>query len=375
LAQQPDLRFVISNTTENGIVFEPKDRFEDAPASSFPGKLARFLFERYQHFEGATDKGLIVLPCELIEDNATQLEHILLHYAEVWNLEAGFATWLRSSNRFCNTLVDRIVTGFPKTNAEGIWQELGFKDDLLLEGEAYHSWIIEAPDELKEALPSHKTSLSIQFTRNLALQREIKVRILNGAHTAMVSVAYLYGERTVDAVMRNDLLQSFIRDLVFLEVIPTLRGPQEELKRFANATLSRFKNPILKHQLSAISLNSTSKFKTRLLPSLLSYYDQTGQLPKRIVFALACLIRFYKGDWQGEKTPVNDAAYQELWQELWLLEPREQVAKKVLASITFWGQDLREVKGLTALVATYLEALEQDTLEQNTLLPLLEHFS
>lgn len=372
LARQPELRFVISNTTESGIAFEASDAFSDAPPSSFPAKLTRFLFERFKHFEGAADKGLIILPCELIEDNGTQLKNIMLEYVKLWNLSEAFTDWLTKNNTFCNTLVDRIVTGFPKETSENIWQELSYRDKLLVDGEAYHSWIIEGPDWLKKELPTHQTKLNVTFTNNLSIQREIKVRILNGAHTAMVPVAYLYGERTVDAVMRNPLLHRFIHDLLYKEVLPTLSSPPEELERFAESTLNRFQNPTLKHQLSAIALNSTTKFQTRLLPSLLAYYEQTGQLPERIVFAFACLIRFYKGSWQSETTPVqDDANYLTAWQAIWKNSTSSaEMSQNVLARTDFWGQDLNTLNDLNSRLTHYLEALEHTQLPE-----LLERFN
>ncbi len=366
LAKQDELQFVVSNTTESGIAFESSDSFTDAPPSSFPAKLCRFLFERFEHFSGDSTKGLVILPCELIEDNGLALKHIVLQYAKLWNLGNAFNAWIEESNSFCNTLVDRIVTGLPKEGLGKLWHEMGFEDNLLVTAEAYHSWVIDGPEVLKDLLPVAKTELNVVFTNNLSAQRNIKVRILNGAHTSLVPVAYLFGKRTVDTAVSNTLIYDYLKSLIYEEVLPTLKEPREELEFFAAATLKRFANPTLNHQLSAIALNSTSKFKTRLLPTLLDFYDTRGELPKRIVFAFACLIRFYKGDWQGEETPVqDDTATLAWWAELWAEhDSMSSLSETVLANQAFWGHDLREIKGLGSLLTTNLEALEQLPFEQ-----------
>ncbi len=366
LAKQDELQFVVSNTTESGIAFEPSDGFADAPPSSFPAKLCRFLFERFEHFSGDASKGLVILPCELIEDNGLELKHVVLQYAQLWHLSNDFIAWLEESNSFCNTLVDRIVTGLPKVGLSELWHEIGFEDQLFVTAEAYHSWIIDGPDWLKEVFPIAKTDLNVVFTNDLSAQRNIKVRILNGAHTSLVPVAFLFGKRTVDTAISNPILYDYLKTLIYEEILPTLKEPKEELESFAAATLKRFSNPTLNHQLSAIALNSTSKFKTRLLPTLLDYYGKTGELPKRIVFAFACLIRFYKGDWQGEKTPVqDDTATLAWWAELWTeYDSMSSLSEAVLANTVLWGQDLREIKGLASLLTRNLEALEKLPFEQ-----------
>ncbi|MCA9836768.1 MAG: tagaturonate reductase [Trueperaceae bacterium] len=356
LAQEPQIRFILSNTTESGISFRAEDKLEDAPPQSFPAKLTHFLFERFR----SGLRGCIILPCELIEDNGSVLKTIILKYADLWHLGDAFKHWLDLENTFCNTLVDRIVTGFP-ADAETRFQEMGFADQQLVRGEAYHSWVIEAPDFVKKEFPTSETAMNVSFTHDLKPYREIKVRILNGAHTAMVPVGYLSGRRTVDEVMRDEGLRTFIQNLLFEEVLPTLEVAREELESFANATLKRFENPSLKHQLSAIALNSSSKFRTRLLPSLLAYTKNQGEVPKRICFAFACLIRFYKASWQGEALPVkDDAEVLEWWQAVWSQGSPEEVVDAVLANETLWGQDLRYVKGLKECLVKDLERLESE---------------
>lgn len=363
LARQPEVQFIISNTTEAGIKFNAQDRIEDTPPDSFPAKLAIFLYERYTHFDGATDKGCIVLPCELIEDNGLQLQQILLQYAEHWSLEAGFCEWLQAHNRFCNTLVDRIVAGFPQSHAEALMQQIGFRDDLLVEGEHYHSWVIEDVGGIQNELPTRHTTLNVKFVEDLKRYRKIKVRILNGAHTAMMPLGYLLGLETVKQVMENKPLEQFIEALLLKEVVPVLDGTSLEVNDYALAILDRFRNPHLHHQLINIALNSLEKFNVRLLPTLVEYTTQTGQLPKRIVLAFAALIRFYKGEWQGKAIPLNDNPVAIEWlKRLWQQHTIPELVEEVLANETLWGQDLHQIAGLSTQLNDYLNQLESNEL-------------
>lgn len=360
LARQPEVRFILSNTTESGIRFSAKDAFEDAPPQSFPAKVTRFMFERFR----SGHRGCIILPCELIEDNGSELKAIILKYADLWHLGEAFKHWLETENWFCNTLVDRIVTGFP-TDAEASFQDLGFEDYQLVRGEAYHSWVIEAPEHVKAEFPTERTALHVTFTQDLNPYREIKVRILNGAHTAMVPVGYLKGCRTVDEVMKDAELSTFVKNLLQKEVILTLDFDKDELLDFAEATLKRFENPSLKHQLSAIALNSSAKFRTRLLPSLLGYTQTMGKVPERICFAFACLIRFYKGSWQGEATPVkDDADLLNWWQGVWAQDSLDETVAEVLGNQALWQQDLREIAGLKESLLGFLARLEREPIAE-----------
>ena len=258
LARQPEVRFVVSNTTEVGIVFVDSDKRDDQPPATFSAKLTLFLYERYCHFAGAADKGWIILPCELIADNGAKLKECVLAYAQLWQLEEGFRVWLESDNIFVNTLVDRIVTGFPHERAEAVCEQLGFADKLLVEGEQYHSWVIEAPDWVQQEFPTHQTDLNVKFVADVQPYRELKVRILNGAHTALVPVAYLAGLRTVREGVEDEMIGRFLDRLLFDEILPTLSVPAAERERMARDVLHRFRNPYLHHQLLTISLNSTS---------------------------------------------------------------------------------------------------------------------
>lgn len=369
LARQPEIRFIVSNTTEAGITFTADNRPDDAPPDSFPGKLTAFLYERYQHFQGDASKGCIILPCELIEQNGSRLQEIVLRYAELWRLEPSFAEWVNEHNHFCNTLVDRIVTGFPQERSQAIVDEIGFEDHLLVEGEQYHSWIIEAPATLQHEFPVHQTALNVKIVDDSALYREMKVRILNGAHTAMVPVGYLLGLATVREVIEHPTMGQWVHNLLFEEVIPSLDLPGLDVRQFAREVMDRFRNPFIQHRLVSIALNSTSKFKVRLLPSLIAYHSRFDELPPRVVMALAALIRFYKGEWAGEVIPLNDdAAVMDWFREVWNSgKSMPDIAAAVLRNDNLWGQDLSLIDGLVDRLSDDLFNIERDGI-----LPMIE---
>lgn len=295
LALLPELRFVISNTTEAGIVYDAADRLEMTPPASSPGKLTKFLYERYKAFEGAADKGLIMLPTELINDNGLQLKECVLKMAENWGLEQAFTDWLNSACVFASTLVDRIVTGYPKDEAEELWQEFGYEDRLLVTGEPFALWVIESPVDISEEMPLHRAGLPVIFTDDHHPYKERKVRILNGAHTSFVLASFLCGNDYVLQSMNNELILQYIKGTLFDEIIPTLTLPAEELKEFAEAVFARFNNPFVKHAHLAIAMNSVSKWRARCMPSLLDYVAKTGVLPAHLTFSLAALLSFYTG--------------------------------------------------------------------------------
>ncbi|MBR9919380.1 MAG: tagaturonate reductase [Bacteroidetes bacterium] len=369
-AENPDLRFIISNTTEAGIAYDANDRPDKGTPNTFPAKLAILLYNRFRHFEGAADKGFIIIPCELIESNGDNLKKIILQYADDWGWEPAFAEWLESSNTFCNTLVDRIVPGYPKDRIHAIWEELGYKDNLVVEGEQFHLWVIEAPESVQKEFPADEAGLNVVFTDDQTPYRTRKVRILNGAHTSMVPVGILYGMETVRESVEDEVMGAWINKTIFEEIVPTLDLPQEELEKFANDVLDRFRNPFIKHYLISIALNSTSKFKTRALPSLLEYQKRKGSLPKRLVLALAALIRFYKGTWVGNEIPLKDDAdmlefFSGLWNDFDTGKiNREELVEKVLANKSIWKQDLNKVDGLHALTVASLTEVHEGRLEE-----------
>jgi tagaturonate reductase len=362
-AENPEFRFIISNTTEAGIAYEEKDRLEDRPQSSFPGKLTALLYHRYKFFGGNKKRGFIFLPCELIEKNGEKLKEIILKLAGLWNLEEGFTEWINEANTFCNTLVDRIVPGYPKDKIEKITEELEYEDNLLVEGEQFHLWVIEGPQWVKDEFPADKARLNVLFVDDLTPYRTRKVRILNGAHTSMMPVAYLYGKDTVREAVEDKVSGKFIQDTIYTEIIPTLELSEKELTDFAQAVLDRFKNPFINHYLMSISLNSMSKFKTRVLPSILQYQKIYDSLPKRLVFSLAALIAFYKGDRDGVQIDLKDdedtiTLFKRLWANYdGTRQGLENLVEKVLGYEKNWEMDLNKVDNLSRQVTDYLEAI------------------
>lgn len=280
LVDNPEIKFIISNTTEAGISFVPEDKLEDQPQRSYPGKLTALLYRRYQKFDGDRTKGFIIIPCELIDRNGDELKRIVLQYAELWGLEENFIHWLHEANIFCCSLVDRIVPGYPKDRIGEITAELGFKDRFVVVGEQFHLWVIEGPQSLKKQFPAHLAGLNVLVVDDITPYRTRKVRILNGAHTAMTPVAYLYGIDTVRDAIEHEVVGKYVTSLIYDEILKTLDFPEEELRSFADAVLDRFHNPFIEHYLMSIALNSISKFKTRDLPSLLRYVEEQGQLPE-----------------------------------------------------------------------------------------------
>lgn len=319
LADKPSFRFVISNTTESGIAYNPDDKIDDAPPKSFPAKVAALLYRR---FTNGMD-GFIFLPCELIDKNGETLKRIILKYAELWNLGDDFKTWVETKNVFCNTLVDRIVTGYPRNEK----LDIGYEDKMLDTSELFHLWVIEGPKEILKELPLDKTDLNIILTDRLEGYRTRKVRILNGAHTSMIPYALLEGMETVRDCMENEKIFSFVKRCVFDEIIPTLDLPKEELVDYAENVFERFRNPYIRHNCSSIALNSVSKFKVRVLPSILEYIKRKGEAPKNLTMSLYKLIEFYKNG-----KPSDDAAVIEYM--------RDKSIREILANTSFWDRDL-----------------------------------
>jgi tagaturonate reductase len=366
LAENPDIRFVISNTTEAGIKFNPSDTFEDSPPKEFPAKLTIWLQHRFQHFGNDTTKGCVFLPCELIEANGQVLKKVVLQYAEHWNLSRDFVNWIYTANDFCSTLVDRIVSGYPSDRAVEIQDRLGYVDELLVSGEYYHSWVVQGPEFLQKELPFGSTDLNVEFVDDLAPYREMKVRILNGAHTSMVPVGYLAGLRLVEEVMDDQVVSGFVESLLVEETIKTLDFQADFLTKFVQDVLDRFRNPLLKHQLISISLNSTSKFVARLLPTLTDYYITNGKLPKRIVFGLSALIRFYKGEFDGEKIELkDDTKVLNFFACNWGKYENKELKMNILVGIilsdsSIWGKDLTRFEGLVEMVAENILSIENN---------------
>lgn len=288
-AENPQLRFLVSNTTEAGIVFDPDCKKDDAPPKSFPGKLTLFLYRRYR----LGLAGFVILPCELIHKNGAALKQCILQYADLWGLEPEFCTWLEKENTFCNTLVDRIVTGYPREEADALCQQWGYEDQMIDTAEVFGAWIIEGPDSLSEELPFAAAGLPVTMVKDCALYEQRKVRILNGAHTSMVLGAYLCGQNIVRGCMEDETIRGFMNKTIYEEIIPTLDLPASQLTDFAAAVAQRFNNPYIDHSLLAIALNSTAKWKTRVMPSLLEYVKRRESLPRCLTFSFAAYVAFY----------------------------------------------------------------------------------
>ncbi|RQN11912.1 tagaturonate reductase [Clostridium butyricum] len=365
LAEIPSVRFIISNTTEAGIVFENDDKLEGGCQKGYPSKLTALLYHRFKTFNGALDKGLNIIPCELIDRNGEKLKEIVLKYAEIWNLGDEFITWINTANTFFCSLVDRIVPGYPRDTIEEVRTELGYDDNLVDVGEVFHLWVIEGPQCLKKELPIEKAGLNVKIVDDMTPYRTRKVRILNGPHTAMVPVAYLYGLDTVGETVDHEIMGQYVRELIFDEIVPTLDLPHDELVQFGNDIIERFQNPYVKHYLMSIALNSMSKYKTRDLPSLTEYLKRKGELPRKLVFSLAALIEFYKGKRGNEDIKLADdehilELYKNLWSECDGSESGlKTLVTKVLAYDRNWGMDLNEIEGLTQAVTDNLILIEK----------------
>ena len=372
LAKSPDLEVVVSNTTEAGIAYHAGDKLTDRPPVSFPAKVTSFLYERYKAFDGASDKGLLFLPVELIDNNGAELKRIVLQYADEWELGEGFVNWVESANEFTSTLVDRIVTGYPRDEVGYFEEKLGYRDNIIDTSELFNLWVIEGDKKWADKLPVHKTDANVIWTDDVKPYKKRKVRILNGAHTSTVLAAYLAGFDIVMDFMKDDTFRTFMNDVIYKEVIPTLDLPKDELESFAAAVNDRFANPYIKHKLLDISLNSCSKFNARCLPSLLGYVEEKKELPKCLTFSLAAFIKFYQGEMKdgvytgtrkdGTAYPIrDDAAVLEFFSDVWSRPDSEDIAQAVLSKTDFWsGKDLTEVPGLKDAVAGYLKELETE---------------
>lgn len=341
-AHNDELRFVISNTTEAGIVYTGADKYDDKPQASFPGKVTRFLHERFS----AGKKGLVFLPCELIDHNGDELKEAVLKNAKLWNLDETFVNWIETENIFTNTLVDRIVTGYPRNEAEAIFEELGYEDQQLDVAEPFGLWVIEGPLSIAQELKLPEAGLPVIFTEDVKPYKLRKVRMLNGAHTSMVLAAYLAGFETVGECMADKDVRAYMDKALTDEIMPVINLPKDELQAFKEAIFERFENPFNRHLLLSIALNSVSKFRARVLPTILEYREMKGELPRILTFSMAALIAFYlKGDGTQDDQDVLD-----------FFEKKPSV-HDVLANEGFWGEDLTKVPGFEAAVTKYYETI------------------
>lgn len=363
-AGNPNLRFILSNTTEAGIAFDPACRLTDTPPASFPGKLTAFLYKRWQF--GLP--GFWILPCELNDRNGDLLRECILRYTELWGLDTEFLAWLERENHICSTLVDRIVTGYPRAEAASICEELGYQDDLLDTGEVFASWIIEAPQDICKEFPFVQARLPISVVNNHTPYKQRKVRILNGAHTSMALGAYLAGQNIVRGCMEDETIRGFMNKIIYDEVIPTLDLPKKELTEFAKAVAERFDNPYIDHSLLSIALNSTAKWKARVMPSLLEYVRRKGKLPAGITFSFAAYIAFYHNGKTRESGCLigqRGSDSYEIRDDAWVLDfyydhrgdDVPAIAHAVIHNEKMWGTVLPKLDGFESAVVSDLERI------------------
>lgn len=322
LADNPDFRFIVSNTTEAGIEYDPSCNLSDAPCKSFPGKLTQLLYRRYK--KGLN--GFIILACELIDNNGEELKKCVIEYARQWNLEESFLNWLNEENVFVNTLVDRIVTGFPTDETA-----LAHTEDKLIDtGEIFHLWVVEG--NFEKELPLRKAGFNVVWTDDVKPYKKTKVRILNGAHTSMVAGALLSGIETVGECMEDEIVSKFLSRGVSEEILKTI-GDNDETRKFAKAVFDRFKNPFIKHRLRSIALNSVSKFSVRVLPTILEYKEKNCSYPPILSMSLAYLIYFYKNDIPEDSADVVSVM-------------KEDDIAELLGNTALWGTDISDMLGI-----------------------------
>lgn len=365
------LEYIVSNTTEAGIVYAPSCRLEDCPPASFPAKLTQVLLHRWR----AGRPGVVVLSCELIDNNGKELLRCVNQYIKQWGLEEGFARWVNGDCTFCSTLVDRIVPGRIRDAAEAarLEDENGYRDALIDVGEVFGVWNIEGPEWLAEKLPFRAAGLNCPVVPDVTPYKKRKVRILNGAHTGFVPGAYLAGYDIVRDCMQDDVILGFMNRMLHEEVIPTLPLDRQDLEAFAAAVQDRFNNPFINHELMSITLNSTSKWRARNMPSLLEYAQTAGKLPPCLAMSFAAYIAFYSSDIQalteqglvcrrpkGNEYTVSD--------DRWVLEfyysrrgvSDETLVHDVMTNEKMWGQDLTLVPGFEQAAAENLRRIRTE---------------
>lgn len=371
LAEVETLELMISNTTEAGIVLDESDSIEATPPKTFPGKVLAFLLHRYRHFNGDLTKGLYIVPCELIDNNGDELHRCVKRLAEVHHLEEGFMTWLDEANTFTNTLVDRIVPGYPAKRIEEFTNQFGYLDKNMVLGEVFHLWVIEYRNGISSVLKGAEANLNILFVKDIKPYKIRKVRILNGLHTLMVPVSYLYGIDTVGETMNDDLMLTFLNHTVEDEMIPATERylTADELRQFAKEVYDRFNNPRVRHELMSIALNSTSKFKSRLLPTALDYVERFGKFPTHIEFSLASLLVFFRGKRGTEVIALQDEAdFLEFYRNVWNRYEAgtatvRDVVTEFLGMEDHWEMNLNEIPNLTDELTAIVEDILSDGME------------
>lgn len=373
VAHNPELKVIISNTTEVGIQLV-QDDIRKHPPISFPGKLLAILYERYQAFGGKPDSGLVIIPTELIVDNGKKLESIVLELAHLNKLEPAFMDWLEENNRFCNSLVDRIVPGKPDATLEKqLQEECGYEDDLRTMSETYSLWAIEGDERVASVLSFSQADQGVVIVPDIELYRELKLRLLNGTHTLSCAVAFLSGFRTVKEAMDNPAFSDFITGMMLKEIAPAIpyQIDYNQAAEFAGQVLDRFRNPHIEHQWISISAQYSAKMGMRVAPLLLNHYKLHQTVPQCIAFGFAAFLRFMKtekneggkfiGHINGADYTVTDSMA-EFFCNVWQNHDVEQVVSEVLKDKTLWNADLSVLPGFASAVARHLNAIiEQGT--------------
>jgi tagaturonate reductase len=360
-ARNPQLEYIFSNTTETGIKLDVDDAVTLTPPRSFPGKLTRFLYERAQHFDFARDRGLVVIPCELIENNGAQLKQIVLTLAERWGYGARFADWINAAVPFCNTLVDRIVPGEPAASVMAqAWEELGYRDEMLTVCETYKLFAIEADAVVARRLRFAQADPSIIVTDDITPYRLRKVRLLNAAHTIMVPLALQSGCRTVLDAVKDPAVGTFLRNVLKSDLVRGVAVPGAA--EFADAVLNRFSNPFIRHELIDITLQQTMKMKVRVVPAILDYVLRRRQAPPGIAVGFAAYLLYMRGDESNARADDLGARVKEHWR---VHSDPGALVEGVCADESLWGTDLTKVESFSEYVTTTLEIMMRDGVRES----------
>ncbi len=370
-AANPDLRFIVSNTTEAGIAYDPACQPDDKPASSFPGKLTQLLHARFNN----KLPGFIILSCELIDRNGDELLKCVNRYSDQWGLSAEFKKWVAEENVFCSTLVDRIVPGYPRAEAASICEELGYQDNIIDTGEVFGAWVIEGPQSIKDEFPVEKAGLPILVVDNVDPYKKRKVRILNGAHTSMIMGAYLAGQDIVRDCMKDDVIRGYMNKALYDEIIPVLTGlDQKDKEDFAAAVTDRFANPFIDHELLSISLNSASKWKARVMPTVIEYHEQKKTLPPVLTFSFAAFLSFYHlgaelkdGALVATRRTADGSNEFLIKDDGWVLDAflalkdatDDELADAIIGNEKMWDDSLNNLPGFADAVKADLKAIRE----------------
>ena len=374
VAENPQVQFMFSNTTEAGLTYTKEAYDGQTSPLSFPAKVTAYLYHRYLKLGATSEAGMFIFPCELVEGNGDLLREYVLQHATDWDLPQAFIAWVKRENHFCNTLVDRIVPGYPKDNIKEFEQKMGYTDQLLVVGEPYHLFAIEAPEQAKQALPFHQAGLNV-YWEEITPYRELKVRILNGAHTMSYAAAYLLGNKTVYEMMNDKLVARYIQKGIENEILPVLSFEEEQKRRFAASVVERFENPFFKHYLLDLGMNAVYKWRTRVLPTLLDWVHKEGKVPEILSFSLAALIRFYRpiriegtyliGEREGEEYTIRDNPetllfFESQWQSYHQHRNINQLVEGILQESSLWGLNLADIPDLGQKVAGHVKRIQEE---------------